>query len=153
MWDPGRSDDPPTPQQGGSERRRARWGLSGTRLLLVDDDPEMLEILGAALDGRGAEVVMATCAGDALRTCQTAPPDVVVSDIGMPGEDGCSFIRKMRALANSAAAAPAVALTAYTGADVRARAMRAGFDVFVTKPVDPEELIALVTRLAASARS
>jgi PAS domain S-box-containing protein len=123
--------------------------LQGKRLLLVDDDPDMLEVLATGLEGLGAELLLADSAAQALAMCAATPPDLVVSDIGMPGEDGLSLIARLRALPKDrGSAAPAIALTAYAGAEWRARAMRAGFDVYLCKPVDPDQLVGVLADLA-----
>ena len=154
------SDDAPEPEAAASGHgepldlvhaaRAARTtALRGKRLLLVDDDPDMLEILAAALHGLGAELLLADSAARALALCAATPPDMLISDIGMPGEDGFSLVARLRALPKDrGGAARAVALTAYYGAECRARAMRAGFDVYLCKPVDPEHLVDVLADLA-----
>jgi len=116
----------------------------------VDDDPDTLEALRQLLEQAGAGVVAAASAGEAMAALQRAPPDVILSDIGMPGEDGISLIRKVRSL-ESCRAIPAAALTAYTQAEDRERALGAGYQVFLSKPVDPGVLTAALARLAGRA--
>jgi CheY-like chemotaxis protein len=115
-------------------------------VLVVDDDLESLELLRAILSTAGARVEHAGSAERALEILMRTPIDVVVADIEMPGEDGYSLIRKIRATRGSAL--PAIALTAYGRLEDRGRALTAGFTLHMTKPADPTELIAAVGRLA-----
>jgi signal transduction histidine kinase/ActR/RegA family two-component response regulator len=124
--------------------------LRGVRVLLVDDDTDGLELAATILTGAGAEVRAARSAADALVTFEHWRPDVVISDIEMPGEDGYALIRKIRARnADGGGRTPAVALTAYGRPIDRAQALNAGFSMHVPKPVDPRELTAIVASLAA----
>ncbi|HXG56041.1 MAG TPA: response regulator, partial [Vicinamibacterales bacterium] len=98
----------------------------------------------------GASVIAVDSAKAAFRSIKSSVPDVVVSDIGMPGEDGHAFMRKLRARANGPGArVPAIALTAYATGDDCARAVAAGFDRHVAKPVAPAEIVEAVASLAA----
>ena len=125
--------------------------LTGLRILVVDDTPDACELVAALLQRAGAIVQMAGSAAEA-RTCLVASvPNLIISDIGMPGEDGYTFLRKLRAsgdgqgpLANLCA----VALTAYTRKEDRDEALAAGFQAHLTKPVDPRELFNTVVALA-----
>lgn len=111
-------------------------------ILVVEDDPDSLEMLGEALTGAGAKVTSARSAGDALEARGSF--DVIVSDIGMPGMDGYSFIRTIRTR-EAEAHVPAIALTAYAR-DVDARsALRAGFQEHLAKPIDARKLIEAVS--------
>jgi PAS domain S-box-containing protein len=121
--------------------------LSGVKVLVVDDDPEAREVLLRALSGLGAQVCTAESAHEALRQLQQDEPDVIVSDIAMPSEDGYSLMRRIRALPGSVASTPAVALTAYGAVEDRARAIAAGFDRHVTKPVEPDKLGRILSSL------
>jgi len=126
--------------------------LEAVRVLVVDDDPDTLEALRQLLEQAGARVQVAASADEALAAVRRAPPDVLLSDIGMPGDDGLALIRRVRGLAPAAGGAvPAAALTAYTQAEDRSRAMGAGYQVFLAKPVDPSELTAALARLAGRA--
>jgi CheY-like chemotaxis protein len=116
--------------------------LDGLRILLVDDDADTRDAVGAVLADCGAQVMAFDSAWDALAAVRGGAPDVVVSDIAMPGMDGHALIRKIRALGAQRGAVPAIALTAYAGADDRRRALREGYDVHLAKPIDPEDLIA-----------
>jgi CheY-like chemotaxis protein len=96
----------------------------------------------------GARVTSASSVVEALASFDRDRPDVIVSDIGMPGEDGYALIRKIRARPPAAGGAvPAASLTAYAGVEDRRRALMAGFNLHVAKPVDPEELLAVVASL------
>jgi PAS domain S-box-containing protein len=120
--------------------------VTGLTVLVVDDDPDSLELLRTILTAAGAHVEPAGSADTALEILMRKPIDVVVADIEMPGEDGYSLIRKIRATRGSAL--PAIALTAYGRLEDRGRALTAGFTLHMTKPADPTELITAVGRLA-----
>ena len=125
--------------------------LQGTQILVVDDDQDALDMLTLVLTEAGAAVRTAASATEALALLRWIRPDVLVSDLAMPDEDGYSLIRNLRAIEReSGRETPAVALTAYVRVQDRARAVAAGFNVFVEKPVDPEELIAVLAGLAES---
>jgi signal transduction histidine kinase/ActR/RegA family two-component response regulator len=127
--------------------------LAGLRVLAVDDEPDARDLLSLVLAQGGAEVRAAGSAEEALATLEGWRPDVVVSDIAMPGEDGYGLIRRLRARApEEGGRIPAVALTAYARAEDRARALAAGFQVHAPKPIDPEELVTVVRALAAWSR-
>jgi PAS domain S-box-containing protein len=115
--------------------------LEGKRVLVVDDQADARGYLTVALQQCGAEVVTAASAREALDALQRRHPDVLVSDIGMPGEDGFALIEKVRALdPASGGRVPAVALTAYARNEDRTRALMAGYDMHLPKPVDPHTL-------------
>jgi CheY-like chemotaxis protein len=123
------------------------------RTLVVDDDIDGLELTEAILARAGAEVRTARTADAALALVREWRPDVVVSDIEMPGEDGYSLLRRLRALpADAGGATPAIALTAYGRPEDRERCLAAGFAMHVPKPADPGELIAIVAGVAAASR-
>lgn len=122
--------------------------LTGLRVLVVDDEADARELIAAILGEYGAEVTAVASAGEALETLQHFKPNVLVSDIGMPGEDGYALIRNVRTLdAEQGGQIPAVALTAYARAEERILALTAGFQRHVPKPVNPEELAAIVANL------
>ncbi len=126
--------------------------LADLRVLVVDDEPDTLDFIVAALEGCGAEVTTAASAAEAFRLMKEARPDVLVSDIGMPGEDGYSLIRKVRRLGDDEGGkTPAVALTAYAREADRRKAIRAGFQTHMTKPVEPSELVEVIASLAGRA--
>ena len=122
--------------------------LNGLKVLVVDDDSDAREAVSAALAQCGARTAAVGSAREALQMLPEFKPDVLVSDIGMPGEDGYSFIRRVRALTHRVADVPAVALTAYSQPEDQRRALMAGFQKFVPKPVQVEELAAVVHALA-----
>ncbi|HVF87642.1 MAG TPA: PAS domain S-box protein, partial [Pyrinomonadaceae bacterium] len=124
--------------------------LDGMRLLVVDDEPDTCEMLRAMLTQRGAEVVVARSAEEALVEIQRSRFDLLISDIGMPGADGYELLGRVRGLpADRGGHIPAVALTAYARTEDRLRALRAGYQMHVPKPVESTELIAVLSSLAA----
>ena len=123
--------------------------LAGTRILIVDDEADSRELISAVLAHAGADVQMAGSAADALQTLGTFRPDLLVSDIGMPIEDGYSLMRRVRELDEAqGGAVPSIALTAYRRDEDKARALAAGFTTHLGKPVDPDDLVAVVQNLA-----
>jgi len=125
--------------------------LAGVRVMVVDDDRDARELLTATLGYYGADVTAAESAAEALLLLPEVRPDVLLSDIGMSGEDGYSFIRRVRSLpADRGGLIPAVAITAYATAGDRALAMSSGFQLHVPKPFDPVDLARTVQRLTAS---
>jgi CheY-like chemotaxis protein len=124
-------------------------GLEGVRVLVVDDEADARELLQAVLRQSGAEVRAATSAREAIEMLRQWKPDVLVSDIGMPGEDGYALIRQVRSLPHKEGGSiPAAALTAYARSEDRLRALTSGFQTHVAKPVEPVELAAVVASLA-----
>jgi PAS domain S-box-containing protein len=122
--------------------------LDGLRLLVVDDEEDALALVKRVLSAHGAEVHAAASASEALDRLGSLRPDVIVSDIGMPGEDGYSLIRRIRALPpENGGRTPAVALTAYARAEDAQRAFAAGFQIHVAKPVEPVQLANVVANL------
>lgn len=131
--------------------------LQDVKVLLVDDDHDTLQILSVMLAESKAQVQTATSVSEALEVLEWYQPDVVVSDLAMPGEDGFSLIGKLRAMeaaralfgsAGEGSSIPALALTSYVRVEDRARALSAGFNMFVPKPVQPDELINAIANLA-----
>jgi signal transduction histidine kinase/ActR/RegA family two-component response regulator len=119
--------------------------LNGTKILLIDDDPESLQVLSAALTGSGATVVTASSAEGGWGIARHAAPDVIVSDISMPQEDGYSLIRKLRTHPEvSERHFPVIALTAHARPEDRNATLAAGFNAHLAKPVDPMALIQCV---------
>jgi len=127
---------------------------AGLRVLVVDDDRDSRELLRLALTEEGAEVRTAASAAEALdifNQWEQWRPDVLVSDIGMPGEDGYELMRQVRALpAERGGQAPAVALTGYVRPEDQKRALAAGYQMFVPKPVEMDKLVTAIARLAAT---
>ncbi|HEX5814982.1 MAG TPA: PAS domain S-box protein [Methylomirabilota bacterium] len=127
--------------------------LRGVRVLVVDDRDDALELTALMLRGEGAEVKTATAARRAYEIVEGWRPDVLVSDLAMPGADGFMLLHGLRAvLAAQGAPLPAVALSAYGTAENRLQATDAGFDVYLTKPVDPQKFAEAVAGLVRRAR-
>jgi PAS domain S-box-containing protein len=140
-----------TPRKPVSERMPGAYGPAGglgIRVLVVEDDSETREILGAILERGGFSYRVATRASEALTVLDDWQPDVIVSDIGMPDMDGYEFMRELRARPTALGGAiPALALTAYARAADRDLALRSGYQAHVAKPVDPLDLIRAITEL------
>jgi signal transduction histidine kinase len=123
--------------------------LTGLRVLVVEDDDDTREVVSLILQRSGASVVVADTAAAALAAFQAAPPDLLLSDIGLPGEDGYDLIRGVRALPSErGGAVPAIALTAFARGTDSGDALLAGYNRHVAKPVDPERLAATVAEVA-----
>jgi signal transduction histidine kinase len=123
--------------------------LAGVRVLVVEDEDDTRDLLAISLEQCGAEVTAVSSAADALASLDQRPPDVLVSDLAMPDEDGFSMIRKIRAREpGKGGNVPAAALTAYARTEDRVRALAAGFQRHLPKPIDPSDLIAAVASLA-----
>jgi signal transduction histidine kinase/ActR/RegA family two-component response regulator len=130
----------------------SRCELEGLRVLVVDDEPDTRHVISAVITKSGAEVKTCASVAEALEMLKLWKPDILMSDIGMPDEDGYSLIRKVRALSvESGGLIPAAALTAYARDDDRERALEAGFQMHVAKPIGSKELIATVAGLAGRA--
>ena len=141
----------------GATSSRARGGeasstlLAGVKVLMVEDDPEALEAVGAVLRRFGATVETAASVEEAFRTMLGFTPHVIVSDISMPGEDGIALIRAVRAWRpESGGGTPALAVTARASADDERRILGAGYDAYLRKPVDARKLVDAVAELARS---
>ena len=123
--------------------------LSGLTVLVVDDQSDARDLIKRVLEDCGAAVLTAGSAADALVLVEAHRPDVLVTDIGMPDADGFELLRRVRALGpERGGRVPAIALTAFARSEDRTRALRAGFLVHVSKPVDPSELVATVASVA-----
>jgi CheY-like chemotaxis protein len=123
-------------------------------VLVVDDEPDARSVVRRLLEECQATVVTASSAAEALELVGREPPTVLVSDIGMPGEDGYALIRRVRALEKARGGdTPAVALTAYARSEDRVRAIQSGFQMHVAKPVEAAELVMVVAALAGRAGS
>lgn len=123
--------------------------LDGLRVLIVDDEADARDLLQEVLEMCGSEVVTSDTAAEALTEIRGGKFDVLISDIGMPGEDGYSLIEKVRSLTDAEGGrTPAIALTAYARVEDRIRALKAGFQAHLPKPVEPVELAAVVASLA-----
>lgn len=126
--------------------------LRGLRVVVVDDDADAVELLSRILDASGAQVRACGSAAEALAALTEWAPDVLVSDIEMPGEDGYGLIRRFRALEPPGRPLPAVAVTAYARSEDRVRALASGFTTHIAKPVEPLELVTVVGALAGRIR-
>ena len=143
------SKSPETPNNGGSAQpdiNIARPGFSrileGVRILVVDDESDSRELIKAILTGCGGEVNCCESVAQAIKAIRDWKPDLLVSDIGMPNEDGYSLIKKVRSLRSKRAKQlPAIALTAYATKEDKARALSVGFQIHIAKPIEPETLV------------
>jgi len=144
-----RADPNEQPRVGGESEGGAGVSLQGVKVLVVDDEEDARILVRRVLEDCGAIVSVAADADEGVEAVNTQRPDVIVSDIGMPIEDGYAFIRRVRALgAERGGQTPAAALTAFARSEDRRLALLAGFKAHVAKPIDPEELIAVVASLA-----
>jgi CheY-like chemotaxis protein len=123
--------------------------LQGLRVLVVEDEDDARTLISTVLSLHGADVRTAASVAEALATIEQKMPDLLVSDIGMPDEDGYALIRKVRARSPEQGGwMPAVALTAYISPGDRARILASGYQLHIPKPVEPNELTAAVASLA-----
>jgi len=142
------------PAKSGEERAARTPALDGITVLVVDDEEDAREAMAVLLGQAGARVISAAGAAEAIDTLDRERPDVLLSDIAMPGEDGYALIRRVRSRSGEAGGRiPAAALTAYATLDDRAKAIRAGFDEHIPKPVDPTRLIGAVALLVDASRA
>ena len=126
--------------------------LQGLTVLVVDDEADTRELIRAVLRECGSEVILSRSAAEALEAIEKYKPDILISDLGMPDEDGYSLITKIRALPPERGGhIPAAALTAYARAEDRMRVLRSGFQFHLPKPVDSAELVTVVASLAGRA--
>ncbi|MGN6506003.1 MAG: hybrid sensor histidine kinase/response regulator, partial [Tepidisphaeraceae bacterium] len=128
--------------------------IDGVRVLIVDDEPDARNLAQRVMANAHAAVTTADSVPEAIRQLEQATYDVLLSDIGMPGQDGYDLIRRVREMAEPAIAnIPAIALTAYARFDDRERTRRAGYQVHLAKPIEPDSLISAVAHLAANPES
>jgi PAS domain S-box-containing protein len=149
---PSSRPDPSDPRPREVAAARQSVALQGVRVLVVDDEADARDLVATVLMEAGAEVETARSAAEGFELFKQFRPDVLVSDVGMPDEDGFSFIRRVRALASEGSRVPALALTAFAREGDRAQALTAGFTAHVGKPVQPEVLASAVSNLAALSR-
>jgi signal transduction histidine kinase/ActR/RegA family two-component response regulator len=124
--------------------------LRGLRVLVVDDESDTLQLIRTLIERSGADVRTCESATEALELLKDWMPDVLMSDIGMPGEDGYALIKKVRSLSpETGGRIPAAAITAYARKEDRARALAAGFQVHLAKPISSDQLLATIAHLAA----
>jgi signal transduction histidine kinase/DNA-binding response OmpR family regulator len=125
--------------------------FAGLRIVVIDDDPDGRDMVAQVLRMHHAEVTTAAGAREALERIAVSPPDLIISDIGMPGEDGYDLIRQVRGLPRERGGmAPALALTAFARDEDRTRALAAGFQAHASKPIGPAELVSIVAQLAGA---
>jgi PAS domain S-box-containing protein len=134
-----------------SEAYNEPANLEGVRVLVVDDEPDARSLIERLLADCDATVTTAASASEAFDQVAREAPDVLLSDIGMPAEDGYSLMRRIRSLTGAAGKTPAIALTAYARAEDRVKALQAGYQLHLPKPVEPGKLIAMVASLARPA--
>lgn len=121
----------------------AATSLIGLKVLVVDDEPDTLEMFRDALEAAGADVRVAATSGEGLSVAETWRPDLVVTDLGLPGMDGYDLLAAIRKT-RPAAACPAIAVSAYARLDDRSRALAAGFQAHVAKPIEPPALVSIL---------
>jgi PAS domain S-box-containing protein len=134
----------------GQSREPRGTALAGLRVLVVDDEADTREVLRVLLEVQGAGVTVASSAGEALDLLRQQPTDVLLADIGMPEQDGYALIEAVRALPTPEAMIPAIAVTAYVSSRDRTQAFKAGYGWHLAKPVDPQQLVAVVSAAARS---
>lgn len=127
-------------------------GLEGLTALVLDDEPDARELVGYVLSRSGVDVQLASNVAEALQLLGEFEPHIIISDIGMPGEDGYSFIRNVRTRTDDKRNTPAIALTAFSANHDRTRALVAGFNLHLSKPIEPSALIAAVSDLTGRPR-
>jgi CheY-like chemotaxis protein len=138
---------PPAPPVTTGPQVQPQGDLAGVKVLLVDDATDTLDVLQQILQHSGATIMAASSAGKALALLEHERPDVIVSDIGMPDVDGFELMRRIRRRsAGAGGAIPAIALTAFTRQDDRNKAMQAGFNDYLAKPVEPASLLAHIAQ-------
>jgi CheY-like chemotaxis protein len=141
------------PQKAAEPAREFPRLLSRLKVLVVDDALDSRDMLGLILEKAGADVRLASSAKEALKIVESWRPGLLIADIGMPEEDGYALIRQVRALkSQEGGMVPALALTGYASRQDRLQSILAGFQEHMTKPVEPEELIAVAADLVATAK-
>lgn len=129
-------------------RSAGGYKLKNHRILVVEDDQDTQALLKTVLESHGAEVVTVSSSADAQVEVERQKPDVIISDIGMTGENGYEFIRRIRSMSQEAGGhIPAIALTAYAAPSDRRRALLAGFQTHLAKPIEPDDLLAVILSL------
>ena len=125
-----------------------RQVLDGLRVLVVDDDADNLDLIKFVFEEYNAQVTSAASAREALQGITELKPNILISDIAMPQQDGYSLIRQVRNLTEQIRQIPAIALTGQASVEARNLALKAGFSTHIAKPFDPDMLIAIVSQLA-----
>jgi signal transduction histidine kinase len=141
----------PAPAAPASEAPAAAGGLDGLKVLVVEDEPDTLDLVATILRDQGAAVEAVSTTQDAREALARVRPDLLLSDIGLPGEDGLALIRAIRTLPpEDGGRVPAVALTAYAREQDRALALHAGFQAHLSKPIQPQDLVRVIAQVMAS---
>ncbi|WP_394681988.1 response regulator [uncultured Comamonas sp.] len=143
----------PKHESAGSAQDGGQDELGSIRILVVEDDAEVANLLVLILQERGASVALAGDFDSALASLQSSQADIVVSDIGLPGKDGYALMRHIRAAQDRFSRVPAIALTAFGREEDRQAALAAGFDVHMAKPLQPQKLVALIKSLSDNPRA
>ncbi len=125
----------------------SRPKFAGLRTLLVDDDLDTRDLFTFILEAEAAEVAVAASVQEALVAVKEFEPDVILSDLHMPDADGFTLIRQLRDSSGQQNSVPVIAVTAFAGEDARLYALSAGFQEHLTKPVNPDDLIAAIATL------
>jgi CheY-like chemotaxis protein len=146
-----RAGDSPAPSAAPEPAPPLRQELGGLRILLVEDETDTRELLISAFTLCGANAYGTSSAAAALEQFHRVRPDVLVSDVGLPGEDGLTLVRKLRRLPGGDI--PAVALTAFVRPEDRDVALAAGFDAHVAKPIEPERLLHVLIQVLRDRRA
>ena len=142
------ADREPEPLSSESSSLTAK-ALKGVRVLVVDDNEDACELVGLIMEQCGASVTLVWSTLQALEVFNENPHDILICDIGMPGEDGYSLISRLRARQpEQGGRIPAIALTAFSEPEERTRILQSGFQMYVGKPVEPSDLVAAVCRLS-----
>jgi signal transduction histidine kinase/CheY-like chemotaxis protein len=141
------------PREAAAEQPDSEPRLDGVRVLVVDDEEDARELIGRALEDRGAHIALASNSHDAIQILERDNIDVLLADIAMPGGDGYSLIRQIRTAGTTMSSIPAAAVTAHAGDEERTRALAAGFQMHLAKPVEPGEIVRTVDHLAQDRRA
>jgi PAS domain S-box-containing protein len=145
----GKNQDVIAEKDESSEFKPYSCSLAGIQVLVVDDDPDSLDFVAFVLEEDGADVIKVSSALEALQTIEQQKPHVLVSDISMPDMDGYTLLQQVRTwTTEQGGEIPAIALTAFASKRDRQKALEAGFQIHLSKPVDPEELVAAIAQLA-----
>jgi CheY-like chemotaxis protein len=144
-------DEQVDPESGSTSVQENAPRLCGLHILVVDDANDIRGFLTAVLEKCGACVTAVASASEGIRVLQEVHPHILLSDIGMPGEDGFSLLRQVRALtAEQGGQTPAIALTAFARIEDRAEVLRSGFQAHLPKPIDTTELVELIAALVGA---
>jgi CheY-like chemotaxis protein len=126
--------------------------LKNLTVVAVDDDPDSRELLTVILESSGAQAVVVGSGREALLVIRALRPDVFISDLAMPEMDGYELIRNVRELRERVSSVPSIAVTGSAEDDERVRSRRAGFELCLTKPIDPDELVRAIAELIEARR-